>query len=291
MNEKIKKGLNIFLNVAIGILVGLILLAIVGSFLDKKQEKQEFNPFPANKNSAIIKIERKGGGSCTAFVISDNTAITAAHCMRVGKNDLPEIEKTIKKNKEILSKIAFDIQDIKDRCPPSDPQCPFILNNAMLAFNKVFNEINRLKALRVDEFNIKNSQGKDMDNVAIAEYRTPGRRDIGILSGDFKKFEKLAIDRGFRIKRDDKLKICGFPSATFDAICTDFTAMNSYFFEPYALFVYKGEGMLVPGMSGGPVLDKDGVAVGIAFGVNEDFVMFTPTTGIMDGHGERGFVK
>jgi len=147
----------------------------------------------------IVQLFRHGTFYCTAFVIGNNYALTASHCL-VDEDG----------NK------ADDEIDIR------------LLNKATGT---------KAKAVAVDF-----------------------RRDLGLIQGDFSKFEMIDVSNdhpGF--DANAPLIACGYPGGNKHVSCTSFIpVMTDQFF-------LKGPGLLVGGMSGGPVIN---LLTNQAIGVN-----------------------
>lgn len=107
------------------------------------------------------------------------------------------------------------------------------------------------------------------------------RIDFGILKGDFTRFKMAQINteqNGFFLGR--MFMACGFAYGQNTLTCTPFFPKNN------AAFHTKGVGALVPGMSGGPVVDIESntvIAVNSAVGDNEVYVV--PLTGLLGAFG------
>lgn len=141
------------------------------------------------KMTPVIQLFRKGRFYCTAFVIGNNYAITASHCL---VND----EGTDRTD---------DVIDVR-------------LNNK---------HVTDAKAVGADY-----------------------RRDLGLIQGDFSKFDMIEVENdhpGFQA--GEPLLACGYPGGNKNWTCTTFQPqVNDEFF-------LRGPGILMPGMSGGPVIN------------------------------------
>lgn len=123
---------------------------------------------------------------------------------------------------------------------------------------------------------VRNSYGQDTGVRAKAVSKRDNKRDYALLTGNFKDFEKFPITKDFVIRRGSHYRSCGFAGGKLPPICTDFTAVGSW------NFYYGGMGYFVKGMSGGPLVDKNGFAVGIISHVSGQHVYVTPLVGILD---------
>jgi hypothetical protein len=99
-----------------------------------------------------------------------------------------------------------------------------------------------------------------------------GGIDLGLLMGDFESFNYAPVHFG-DMELPPLLVSCGYAGGGRDVLCRQVSNV-----EPYG-FIATGRGNLIPGMSGGPLIDP---ATGIVVGVNsaqyENGVFFTPTT-------------
>lgn len=113
------------------------------------------------------------------------------------------------------------------------------------------------------------------------------RTDIGLIKGDFRNFKILRINTlnaNYIVqggKRD--YTACGHPQGQKALSCTPFLLMHQH------LFHLTGPGLLIPGMSGGPVIDVlTNEVVGINSQVTEGdkgYVEMSPTLGFIGCFG------
>lgn len=215
-------------------------------------------------------------GTCTAFVVTDTGALTAGHCLSFTKYDIENNkDKALSIADEKLEKLYGALTELEDNCPEIDPAC----SSRIAMLERLINEIESAKGILntqdPDEFDVMDVDGNITGVTAIA-FSKNYRQDYGWIEGDFKKFRKLPIRPGWHVKIGDTLRACGFYGGKMPATCTDFKALGNSGFE------YAGEGVLLPGVSGGPVIDSDGYAVGIAVKALDNFVTMVPTLGIID---------
>ena len=217
------------------------------------------------------------GSSCTAFVISDKIALTAAHCLETTKNFMDfEYKELWKKSDNLIIELKSKMEDVEKRCYSMHlPQCDQIMITLQNAYNEEMQARKQALTLKVDEFLVLDNNGTDTKVKAIAYYKND-RRDYGFIEGDFSKFKKLKVKHTFDIEKGDTLKACGFPGATTPAICMNFEAVGQ------TDFMYKGYSMFEPGISGGPVIDASGEVAGIVSRVNGDYSIIEPTVGILN---------
>lgn len=134
--------------------------------------------------------------------------------------------------------------------------------------------------LRVDGLHIKDEHGKDTGIIAIAA-GVNTRVDFGIIKGDFRLFKKATLEvhsNGFI--GGGIFLACGFPMGQNQLTCEPFVPKSNYYFHVIGLSA------LVPGMSGGPVVDlKTGKVVGVNSAVGEGVVFITPLTGLYGAFG------
>lgn len=233
----------------------------------------------SGKNHAVIKIITENGGGCTAFVISNRKAITAGHCVEVS-------ESLIKNNKEdaILGARIFIETLLKEM---NSVDCNYIDNMPKIqcfAIKKTMSRdiqnakryIEKLTKNQPDTFKVFNSKGKEIKIKVTALDSELGFRDFAVLHGDFSEFEKLPIATNFNTLPGELLRTCGYANLKTPAVCTNFIALGN------SSFAYKGNGYLVKGMSGGPVVNSLGEVVGINVAVAREEVLVTPTIGILD---------
>jgi len=219
---------------------------------------------PVNKHSALIKIKR-GRVSCSAFVISDTIAVTAAHCVEYDKTTLDNIRKNLPNFKMQLKQL--------ENCFPT-LQC-------MKQKMQLINIIEKMKTIKADIFSVYNTYGEKIRIKIIAKYKNNNNRDYALLKGNFKNFLKMPIQKDFTIKKEDKLRACGFAGSKTPPICTDFIASNT------STFMYAGRGYFVPGMSGGMIVNKYGVAVGIISAMDGSFAIIDTLIGIFNFEYKR----
>ncbi len=182
----------------------------------------QFTLNKVNKYDSIIRLVSPDGYFyCTGFVVDNNYAITAAHCV-----------------------------------------------------------LNDMGIMNTDDVLIHNSHsfftGVIAKPVAVEKYR-----DVAFLKGDFSEFSQQATDfNGKSIKTGMKLKSCGYPSGQYDMFCVDLIQNGNRYFQ------YRATGApIFKGMSGGPVYNEEGVAVGVNSAVDEDTIIISPLTGVLETVG------
>lgn len=233
------------------------------------------------RHSAVIQITNTTPnaqyGSCTAFVVTDTSALTAGHCMKWTKYWIESNRKQVlARSKEIEQDLIGLLVELETNCPAIDIRCQQIYKQTELELEKELAARESLISQKPDEFKVTNAFGEDTGIKAVAYSKFNPRRDYGWIEGDFKNFKKLPIRAGWHVKPNDILRVCGFYGSKLPPVCTDFKAIGNHG------FAYKGEGVMVPGVSGGPVIDHEGYVVGVAAAAGLDFVVMHPTIGIID---------
>jgi Trypsin-like peptidase domain len=179
-----------------------------------------------DKKDPIIALLRKDSRlgdkvyfDCTAFVISDKYAMTAAHCLKDEQDE------------DVMTGAEIIVKDVNFK------------DDGIRAKAAVFNSLD----------------------------------DVGLITGDFSKFNKLILNEGPGgfYGAIGPYRACGFPWGANPGACLPFTPQRTYFYH------VAGTGALFPGMSGGPVLDlTTGKVVAINASVGDGIVVVIPTIGI-----------
>lgn len=155
----------------------------------------EFGPLIHIKNSKI--------GSCSAFVISNEYALTAGHCL----NDEGD--------------------------------------------------------LITEDFKVFTASNQEAGVAKAASYN--GRRDFGVLRGNFKKFKKVSVrkEAPLLMEWSGQFIGCGFVGGSVKPTCEEFKLMG------INTFYLVGQMPVFPGMSGGPVVDyQTGEILGVIIAGN-----------------------
>jgi hypothetical protein len=227
---------------------------------------------PKERYNPIIKIfNNTKGSSCTAFVISDNLAMTASHCIKITEDLVANIPSIIVASDKKLKILRGKLKQI---CSQPFP-CEQVAAPIRDLINKELANREELLTATPDVFSITDASGLKLPIKAIA-FQQSYQRDFAFIRGDFSKFDKLRIKRTFNVKKGDLLRACGFPGAETIAICIDFEAVGQ------KDFTYTGHSMFVPGISGGPVIDADGEVVGICSRVDGPVSIMEPTLGTVN---------
>ena len=131
---------------------------------------------------------------------------------------------------------------------------------------------------------------RDNDKVPLGVLAMPvfvnPRADIAVLYGDFRTFQKIKISKGVKhtmnqlLDNRHSLRSCGYPWSA-ELTCVELTG-RVFTFEPGVGGAgISAQGWMLPGMSGGPVLDEvtgELVAVNTAVSVNHVYV--SPVAGL-----------
>ena len=231
---------------------------------------------PSKKFHPIIKIVNLAtGGSCSAFVISDEIAMTASHCMKVTEEFIVNIPLVLKASDEKLKALYNQLEQFHQVCTFPSTLCDKDIMEINMEINKETANRKTLLDLKPDLFSVTEVSGVLIPITAIA-FQQNYQRDYAFIRGNFKAFNKLPIAKGFDVKAGDILKACGFPGAKVPAICMDFEAVGQIG------FMYAGHSLFLPGISGGPVINANGEVVGVCSRVLETVSIFEPTLGTVN---------
>lgn len=181
--------------------------------------KAKIKSLNKDTDSSIVRLvdHETGATFCSGTVISNNTIVTAGHCVV----DLTPFGATIKK----------------------------------------------------DVIDIRTDDNFDMNVHAKAVWAT-SQLDQGILKGDFSMFKSrgfITDIHGILNTRNTNTSFitCGYPMGGH-LVCTKFI------YKEFSGFAWRGDGVLIPGMSGGPAMTKDGVLVGVNVAVDGTDAIISP---------------
>lgn len=126
-----------------------------------------------------------------------------------------------------------------------------------------------------DSIHIYDADLKDTGLIAVAA-SMDRRADLAVIMGNFAGFHKLKMDHVTGLMRlPGPFATCGFPWGSTPPLCNLFKPMGPFYEH------VKGMGFLLPGMSGGPVIDMNSGMVGaINMALGDGFVIVAPVTGI-----------
>lgn len=121
------------------------------------------------------------------------------------------------------------------------------------------------------------------DNKSLEVISTPAavnqRADVGLIKGDFKSFQKIKISTSTQlplILPAEGSVACGFPWGS-TATCYPIR------FEGIYEFQFAAQGLLYPGMSGGPVINLEvHCVVAINTGIDGSTLILSPMIGMFD---------
>lgn len=138
--------------------------------------------------------------------------------------------------------------------------------------------INHNKHITKAPIKIFDDKGKDTGHLAQAASYDEDL-DLGLIVGDFHEFSSLQTNfyhEGFPRSVKHQYIMCGFPLGQKLVTCTEFSPTRMNFFR------VEGKGHLIPGYSGGPVIDiTTNQAVGVNSAVSEDEIIIAPIQGIL----------
>lgn len=236
-----------------------------------------YNVKEDKRKHAIIKIiDEEDGSGCTAFVISDTAALTAGHCISMTKNYIEyKIPELMEKSKELEEKMLDYIANLENSCNPNDILC---MREIRLTETKLDIELKAREIMlskKPNTFEVIDVNGFKT-GIKVIAFSRDKKRDYGFLEGNFKDFKKFSFRDSWYVKPGDILKICGFYGGRLPPTCVDFKAIGNH------TLAYAGEGFIVPGASGSPVIDHTDSVVAVAVAAGEDFVIIEPTLGMID---------
>lgn len=131
--------------------------------------------------------------------------------------------------------------------------------------------------LRKNPMVVINDQGVNT-HVVVQAAGMATRSDFGLIIGDFSSFKIQKTElKNFGFNDKDRFVTCGFPYGQKEMVCNDFHPLSN------EVFAVTGKSYIVPGMSGGPVINKTtGAAVGInSYACDKDCFAVYPLQGFL----------
>lgn len=120
---------------------------------------------------------------------------------------------------------------------------------------------------------IREDDNKELNVYGKAIFAT-SQMDQGIIQGDFSRFEQRSFSTdiqgtlSLRDKQNSQIISCGYPLGG-DLFCT------ILHYQHQDNFMWSNQGLLLPGMSGGPAM-IDGVVVGVNVAVSSESAIISP---------------
>lgn len=114
-------------------------------------------------------------------------------------------------------------------------------------------------------------------NIKATVYHVRHQFDQALLVGEFDKFYVRPFISGVKnltiLRKTANMTVCGYP-LNGSLYC------GTFYFKSLDNFFWKGTGLLLPGMSGGAVLDSDGNLLATNVAVTEQYSIVSPTYNI-----------
>lgn len=166
--------------------------------------------------------------------------------------------------------------------------CSGFVVDAVYAVTAAHCLVDELGFLTKRTLRIESSEGELLTTAKAAGLNN--RVDYGIITGDFSNFKHLDMTSSvsffdataaaaFVNLTSPEYKICGYPQGQKKLFCASFAPTSPYFSQ------IMGIGQAFPGMSGGPVLNATGEAVGIVSAMSDGGAIITPVIGILGNFG------
>lgn len=100
--------------------------------------------------------------------------------------------------------------------------------------------------------------------------------DVALLKGDFRNFNYMELDPYKTPEFGQIYYACGFPSLQNRITCSKFIPRENLYFK------LSGDGFILRGMSGGPVIDtRNNKVIGVNSAVSENSVIIAPALGLL----------
>lgn len=101
--------------------------------------------------------------------------------------------------------------------------------------------------------------------------------DLALITGNFEHFNSIpvTVNMGMTLNllgmAQGAVNVCGFPRGG-DGLCMPLRIQGQYWFS------FAGQGFMLPGMSGGPVIEPlTGSIIAVNYGVADSILLFSPT--------------
>lgn len=212
--------------------------------------------------SPIIKIRPADSnfGGCTAFVVSDNLAMTSSHCIKTTGEDIAYAQETARKQIKLMKKQIRSMQGN-----------PFAVMGIMQMQAQIKAVIDYVESLEPDVFRVFSENSPSL-GLATGHSRV-SVADVAFITGDFKNFKKLKVRTGFANSGFlDTYFSCGYPANSKYILC------QKVGFRFYSSFNIAANGQLMPGFSGSPLINEDGEVIGVASAMTVFGVAFYAST-------------
>lgn len=173
--------------------------------------------------------------------------------------------------------------------PPYGSVIQLHVNNDFICTGVVFDEqyivtaahclVGTLGYMRKEEYTVYDPSSKKSATKA-KPVGINSRIDYGILKGNFKKFKKAKLNVHENEFSNGSYMACGYPYGQKKISCMAVYPKGNYFFQIAA------EGVLYPGMSGGPVYNNiTGNIIGVNSAAGDGFVLLAPLIGLYGSFG------
>lgn len=197
-------------------------------------------------------------------------------------NNLPAFGKNpVKPIHEPLIKLAHN-KGTKEK-PKYDPFCSGFVIDANYALTAAHCISTQKGSLQKKPIRVLEADDTDTKVTAIPA-AINNRLDVGLIKGDFSKFALYRVDfynlMHINNPSSEGYLACGFPYGQRRVTCVPFYPRTNVYFS------IGGSSFLIPGMSGGPVLDLEhGVVIGINIAMGNGLAFVAPTTGALGAFG------